>query len=93
MDFGQVVKERKIDKSNIPITINQSDYFTDKKDELHITYGCGLHIAMNQNLGKPLAIVFIIGLIAAAYSSADSALTALTTARLSLILNVIGFSR
>jgi Na+/proline symporter len=36
-------------------------------------------IAMNQDLGKPLAIVFIIGLIAAAYSSADSALTSLTT--------------
>ncbi len=36
-------------------------------------------IAVNQNLGKPLAIVFIIGLIAAAYSSADSALTSLTT--------------
>ncbi len=36
-------------------------------------------IAMNQSLGKPLAVVFIIGLIAAAYSSADSALTSLTT--------------
>jgi Na+/proline symporter len=36
-------------------------------------------IAMNQNLGNPLATVFIIGLIAAAYSSADSALTSLTT--------------
>ena len=36
-------------------------------------------IAMNQDLGKPLAVVFIIGLIAAAYSSADSALTSLTT--------------
>lgn len=36
-------------------------------------------IAMNQNLGTPLAVVFIIGLIAAAYSSADSALTSLTT--------------
>lgn len=36
-------------------------------------------IAMNQGLGKGLAITFIIGLIAAAYSSADSALTALTT--------------
>ncbi|PHR69060.1 MAG: sodium:solute symporter [Lutibacter sp.] len=36
-------------------------------------------IAMNQGLGKPLAVVFIIGLIAAAYSSADSALTSLTT--------------
>ncbi len=36
-------------------------------------------IAMNSNLGMPLAVVFIIGLIAAAYSSADSALTSLTT--------------
>jgi Na+/proline symporter len=36
-------------------------------------------IAMNQNLGSALAVTFIIGLIAAAYSSADSALTSLTT--------------
>jgi Na+/proline symporter len=36
-------------------------------------------IAMNQGLGMSLAITFIIGLIAAAYSSADSALTSLTT--------------
>ena len=36
-------------------------------------------IAMNHNLGLGLAITFIIGLIAAAYSSADSALTSLTT--------------
>lgn len=36
-------------------------------------------IAMNQGLGLGLSITFIIGLIAAAYSSADSALTSLTT--------------
>jgi len=36
-------------------------------------------IAMNQGLGIGLSITFIIGLIAAAYSSADSALTSLTT--------------
>ncbi len=36
-------------------------------------------IALNQNLGTGLGIVFILGLIAAAYSSADSALTSLTT--------------
>ncbi len=36
-------------------------------------------IALNQNLGIGLGITFIIGLIAAAYSSADSALTSLTT--------------
>ena len=36
-------------------------------------------IAMRQNLGFGLALTFLIGLIAAAYSSADSALTSLTT--------------
>lgn len=36
-------------------------------------------IAIHGNLGTGLAIVFLLGLIAAAYSSADSALTALTT--------------
>lgn len=36
-------------------------------------------IALHQNLGMGLSIAFILGLIAAAYSSADSALTSLTT--------------
>lgn len=36
-------------------------------------------IAMNNGLGLTLSVVFIVGLIAAAYSSADSALTSLTT--------------
>ncbi|WP_152287298.1 sodium:solute symporter [Flavicella marina] len=36
-------------------------------------------IALNENLGLPIALFFILGLIAAAYSSADSALTSLTT--------------
>lgn len=36
-------------------------------------------IALNADLGSGLGIVFILGLIAAAYSSADSALAALTT--------------
>lgn len=36
-------------------------------------------IALNQGLGAGFGIVFILGLIAAAYSSADSALTSLTT--------------
>ncbi len=36
-------------------------------------------IALNGTLGLSIAIVFILGLIAAAYSSADSALTSLTT--------------
>ena len=36
-------------------------------------------IALNSGLSKTLAVTFMLGLIAAAYSSADSALTALTT--------------
>jgi len=36
-------------------------------------------IALNQDLGIGIGTVFILGLIAAAYSSADSALTSLTT--------------
>ena len=36
-------------------------------------------IALNGNIGIGLGIIFILGLIAAAYSSADSALTSLTT--------------
>lgn len=43
------------------------------KDQLFPT------IAVNSGLGIGLAIVFLLGLIAAAYSSADSALTSLTT--------------
>ena len=36
-------------------------------------------IATGGNLSSVVAILFIIGLVAAAYSSADSALTSLTT--------------
>ena len=36
-------------------------------------------IALQSNLGMAIAVLFILGLIAAAYSSADSALTSLTT--------------
>ncbi len=46
---------------------------TESKDELFPA------IAASGNLGIAVAIFFILGLIAAAYSSADSALTALTT--------------
>ena len=36
-------------------------------------------IALNGNMGLGLGVIFLLGLIAAAYSSADSALTSLTT--------------
>lgn len=46
----------------------------DRTDHLYPT------IALDQGLGVGLGVVFLLGLVAAAYSSADSALTALTTA-------------
>ena len=45
-------------------------------------------VALSGILGKTLAIIFILGLIAAAYSSADSALTSLTTSFCVDILNL-----
>jgi SSS family transporter len=45
-------------------------------------------IALNSDLGLPVAIFFMLGLIAAAYSSADSALTALTTSFCIDFLNI-----
>jgi len=45
-------------------------------------------IALNSGLGITVAITFILGLIAAAYSSADSALTSLTTSFCIDFLNI-----
>lgn len=47
-------------------------------------------IAFNGGLGSTIAILFILGLVAAAYSSADSALTSLTT---SVSIDFIDLSR
>jgi outer membrane protein assembly factor BamA len=49
MDMGQVLVDREIDKSEIPTTVDQSMYFNSGKDQLHIAYGGGFRIAMNQN--------------------------------------------
>ncbi len=45
-------------------------------------------IALNGDLGVAVAVTFILGLIAAAYSSADSALTSLTTSFCVDFLNI-----
>ena len=45
-------------------------------------------IALNSNLGSLIGITFLLGLIAAAYSSADSALTSLTTSYCVDIINI-----
>ena len=47
-------------------------------------------IALNSGLGMAVAITFLLGLIAAAYSSADSALTSLTT---SFCIDFLGLDR
>ncbi|SRX75679.1 sodium:solute symporter [Aequorivita antarctica] len=52
------------------------------KDQLYPT------LAMQNEFGVGIAVLFILGLIAAAYSSADSALTALTTSFSIDILNI-----
>lgn len=45
-------------------------------------------VALSGNLGIGVGVIFILGLIAAAYSSADSALTSLTT---SFCIDILGF--
>ncbi|MGB0402686.1 MAG: sodium:solute symporter [Salibacteraceae bacterium] len=47
-------------------------------------------LAVEGHLGPIVAVLFVLGLIAAAYSSADSALTALTT---SFCVDILGFER
>tara|TARA_B110000003_G_scaffold89046_2_gene91068 strand:+ start:2239 stop:3762 length:1524 start_codon:yes stop_codon:yes gene_type:complete len=49
-------------------------------------------IALNHNLGTAVGITFILGLVAAAYSSADSALTSLTTSFCIDFINIDKFS-
>ena len=53
--------------------ISEGIEIPEKRDKLFAT------IALDSGLGIPIALFFILGLIASAYSSADSALTALTT--------------
>jgi outer membrane protein assembly factor BamA len=50
-DFGQVVQETEIDKSNIPEdgSVNVDNYFDSGSDKLHMGYGIGLHFALNEN--------------------------------------------
>ena len=48
MDIGQVVQEKEFDKSSVP-PADQAQYFNKGEDKLHITYGSGFRIAMNQN--------------------------------------------
>ncbi|MDR2008862.1 MAG: outer membrane protein assembly factor [Bacteroidales bacterium] len=48
-DAGITVQKTKLDLSGVPETVNISDYFDTNAETVHITYGCGLHVAMNEN--------------------------------------------
>ncbi len=48
LDAGRSIDIVDIDKSNIPLAIDQSEFFSNDED-IHFTYGCGLHVAMNEN--------------------------------------------
>ena len=63
-------------------TYAQQNGITAQKDDLFPS------IAMSGDLGLAMSIFFLLGLIAAAYSSADSALTSLTTSFSIDILNI-----
>ncbi|MDD3741217.1 MAG: BamA/TamA family outer membrane protein, partial [Bacteroidales bacterium] len=49
LDVGMAIQKIDIDKTGIPTDVDQSLYFASDKEVPHLTYGCGLHLAMNQN--------------------------------------------
>ncbi len=60
VDAGQVTGKYKLDTSPVPdeisfqkntetVTLKKASLFPDKQEKLHVSYGAGLHIALNQN--------------------------------------------
>jgi outer membrane protein assembly factor BamA len=48
-DAGLPLKEVNLNLTNIPEEVDQSDYFSNNKHDLHQSMGIGLHAAMNEN--------------------------------------------
>ncbi len=48
LDGGLVVQKVYINKTGIPV-VDQPLYFSDDAETFHWTYGCGLHLSMNEN--------------------------------------------
>jgi outer membrane protein assembly factor BamA len=48
-DAGMVVQNIPVDKSGIPEKVDQSQYFSDGPEKLHVCVGGGLRVVMNQN--------------------------------------------
>ena len=48
-DMGTVLTPIDLDRDALPTGLALEDYFDESEDELHISYGLGLHIALNEN--------------------------------------------
>ena len=49
VDGGIVTSPIEFDTSVIPAEVNQNDYFNQEEDGLHLCYGAGLRVVLNQN--------------------------------------------
>lgn len=49
LDAGMIVQKIHINKTGIPVGIDQAQFFTNDAETVHLTYGCGLHLSMNEN--------------------------------------------
>jgi outer membrane protein assembly factor BamA len=48
-DFGMITDKYKVDTSGVDNEVFLREMFPDEKEKLHISYGAGLHTALNQN--------------------------------------------
>lgn len=49
LDGGMVVQKIHINKTGIPSEIDQTQFFENDAETVHLTYGCGLRLSMNEN--------------------------------------------
>jgi hypothetical protein len=49
LDGGMVVQKIHINKTGIPSAIDQTQFFANDAETVHLTYGCGLRLSMNEN--------------------------------------------
>jgi hypothetical protein len=50
LDAGMVVQPYQYDKSGIEALANSSDYLTGQNETVHLAYGLGVKLAMNENM-------------------------------------------
>ena len=49
VDIGRVIAPIEVDKGLVAPGEIYANYFTANDEKFHFTYGCGLHIALNEN--------------------------------------------